>query len=749
MVALLAAAPGRAADPPQGPSNSSADNRDHAPTDPAATRSAPEEEIVVTAEKRQQTLIDVPAAVSVVSGATLATQEARTFQDYLNQVPGLQLNQDTPGQGRLIIRGLNTGGVASTVAVYVDETPFGSSSGLANGAILAGDFDTFDVSRVEVLKGPQGTLYGASSLGGVLKFVTNAPDPAKFSLRARTGVEGVDGGGTGFFEDAVVNVPLAPTLAVRASGFYRRDAGFIDSIGTAGSRVAKDVNADRSYGGRASVLWTPDPRVSIRLSAILQNIDTAAPSVVDSSADTLQTLYGRPTQSVFVPPLRDVKYRLYNGTGSFDLGFAELTSVTSYATQKQPSRTDETFALSGLIETALGVPNQLYQAQDTNLRKWTQEVRLSSSGGRLLDWVVGAYYTHEHGLIFQQYVPVTPGTLDPITSLPSLALANLSSTYQEIAGFANATVHLGERIDIDLGGRESHNSQHADEDLSGALVGPATTFVQHSHENVFTYSVAPKLKLGRDAAIYLRVAKGFRPGGPNALGPGAPAGSETYRSDTVTNYEAGFKGETPDHSFAIDISGFHIDWHNIQLLTSVTTDAGPFNFNANGGKARSDGVEFTVTVRPTAGLDLSVNGSYNHAYLTEAAPAAVGGLAGDELPYTPKITVNLNGTYTWRLFGQTDAFVGGTLRSLGNQSGEFDAAYRTANGRQRRVPAYETVDLRAGLDVGRVQLEAYVRNLLNADGKLSNTIVGVYPNGAVGAGVIRPRSIGASATVAF
>ncbi len=130
------------------------------------------EEVIVTAQKRAEALIDVPQSVSVVDGDVLERQQASNFQDYLKLVPGLQLVQTTPGVGRLVVRGINTGGVASTVAVYVDETPFGSSSGLVNGAILAGDFDTFDMQRIEVLRGPQGTLYGASSLGGVLKFAT-------------------------------------------------------------------------------------------------------------------------------------------------------------------------------------------------------------------------------------------------------------------------------------------------------------------------------------------------------------------------------------------------------------------------------------------------------------------------------------------------------------------------------------------------------------------------------------------------
>ena len=153
----------------------------------ASATDSPNDLIIVTAQKRSQTLLEVPQSISVVSGAKLEEQHADSFEDYLKLIPGLQLDQSTPGSGRLIVRGVNTGGVASTVAIYMDETPFGSSSGLVNGAILAGDFDTFDLDRIEVLRGPQGTIYGASSLGGVLKFVTKLPSTTGLVVRGRVG----------------------------------------------------------------------------------------------------------------------------------------------------------------------------------------------------------------------------------------------------------------------------------------------------------------------------------------------------------------------------------------------------------------------------------------------------------------------------------------------------------------------------------------------------------------------------------
>lgn len=736
-------------------------------SDVVQAANAPGEDIIVTAQKRAQTLVDVPQSITVVSGATLEHQQAPDIQDFLKLVPGVQLTQDTPGFGRLVFRGINTGGVASTVGVYVDETPFGSSSALVNGAILAGDFDTFDIARVEVLRGPQGTLYGASSLAGVFKYVTNAPETDRFIGRARGGVETVKGGDLSYYGNAVINIPLGDTLAFRASGTYRRDGGFIDSTGlsstdvfgnTFTTRNRRNINTDRTYGGRASLLFKPSDAFSVRLSAILQNIDADAPTTVDADPNTLHELYGRPTQSLFTAPKSSVSYRVYNGLINANLGFATLTSSSSYATLRQRYDTDVTFNLGGLINFVFGLPGappEVFLPQTTRVEKYTEEVRLASNPSSIFDWLLGGYYTHEKGVIDQAYSAVVPGTSTPAPGLPLLAQVNASSTYQEIAGFADGTLHLGEHFDIDLGGRYSHNKQRANQMQDGALAGgPATYPTATSSENVFTYSVAPKLKLNNRASIYLRVAKGFRPGGPNALPPGTAttgplAVPTTFKSDSLVSYEAGFKGETQDRTFAIELSAFHIDWNRIQLFAVVNN----FGINVNGTGAKSDGVEFNTTFRPTAGFDLSINGAYTRARLSGDTSPLVGGRKGDQLPFTPKFSAGVNGDYRWAI-GGTEAFVGASLRALSKQSGAFDADYRAANGRQRQVFAYDVVDLRAGVDVGRFGIELYAKNLTNAagvtsTGALTANGVPILPNGAVGTGILRPRTVGLSLTASY
>jgi iron complex outermembrane receptor protein len=715
------------------------------PSTPAASADGMAQ-VVVTAQKRVQTTIDVAQSMSVVSGAALEQDEVNGFSDYLKLVPGLQLDQSSQGQGRLIMRGINTGGVASTVAVYVDETPFGSSSGLVNGGVLAGDFDTFDLARIEVLRGPQGALYGASSLGGLLKFVTNAPDTSQFLMRARVGVAQVDGGGTEYKTNLMINTPISDTLAFRASGSFTKEPGFIDSIGNGGSDVASNINSARNSGGRASLLYKPNGDVSLRLSAVAQNITTHAPDLVEADPNTLQTLYGSQTQSQFVPDLSNIQYRLYNATLNWDLGPVTLTSSTSFSKQDQSMRLDGTF-LSGLIQQVFGPPNQLYLGQNTNLKKETQELRLASNQPGAFDWLAGLYYSHEDGLVHQTYVPVTPHTLDPITSLPNLALLDLNSTYREIAAFGNATVHLGPKVDVDVGARYSQNKQDASQVSSGALVG-SSDYLAASSESVSTYSLAPKYKISERAAIYARMATGYRPGGPNVLPPDAPAGTpRTYQSDTVRSYEVGYKSYSADGVFGFEGALYHIDWKNIQLLAEVNN----LGVNINGASATSNGLEATATFRPLHDLLLSVNGAYSDAHLDADTGPLVGGDSGDKLPFTPKLSISLNGDYRWPLAAGGALYAGASVRHLSEQTATYDAAYRAANGHQRELPAYSVVDVHAGLEHGKWSVDAYVKNLNNSDGKTSASALtsngfNVYPNGAIGLGVITPRTIGFTVT---
>ncbi|HEY3948911.1 TonB-dependent receptor plug domain-containing protein, partial [Phenylobacterium sp.] len=313
----------------------------------AAADSPSVQELVVTADKREENVKDVPQSVTAISGASLDIQRAVSFQDYVTQVPGMNLVSSQPGSARLTLRGINAGGDSATIGTYVDETPYGSVTGLANGAVLAPDLDTFDMKRLEVLRGPQGTLYGASSLGGLLKFVMNAPDPSHFEARGEIDGEGLNSGGDGGSVKALVNIPLTSTAAFRASGYYSEQPGYIDDP----LRGAKDVNSARYDGARFGFLYKPMDNFSIRLSAVGQDISSRGSNTEDLNPTTLQTLYGDLTQSRTFSSPNVLQYRIYNATITYDFGAANLTSATSYGKLHQTTNEDATAQLGALLSS--------------------------------------------------------------------------------------------------------------------------------------------------------------------------------------------------------------------------------------------------------------------------------------------------------------------------------------------------------------------------------------------------------------
>lgn len=728
--------------------------------------------IIVTAQKRIQLLAEVPQSISVVGEDTLVRQQADSFTDYAELVPGLTLTQSNPGETRIILRGVNTGSVGSTVAIYLDETPFGSSTSLGNAAVLAGDFDTFDVGRIEVLRGPQGTLYGSNALGGVLRFVTNPPVLGEWEGRAQAGIETVKGGGLGWQTNGVVNVPLGDMIAIRASGFYRREAGFIDAIGRS---PEEEINEADIYGGRISALFEPSEGFSLRLTAQAQNIRAGSPGSYDANPVSLDPITVDPTtgaalgdglfRTEFYPEYNDVDYRLYNATMDLDVGFGTLTSVTSYGELDQRQLSDNTFQLgatvTGVYQALAGRTDTLGVFIDAPLQqeKFTQEVRLASYDSDVFEWQIGGYYTDERVDLTQFLVPFVQDTaqlIDPaLLGFAELLTLTLDSDYEEIAGFANATWHITPRWEVSAGGRYSHNEQSAVQTEVGAfqplqgLPSPNIT-TGESEESVFTWSLSSRYELSDYSSAYARVAKGYRPGGPNVVPPGAgPDFPVQYDADTLISYELGVRSETVDRSLMIDAAVYYLDWNDILVFGAFDTAIGPVGANDNGGGARVFGAEAMVTLRPTDGLIVSINGAFTDAKLTDDTPPVTGGLDGDRLPFTPRWAVTTSLDYEWNIGGDTTAFVGGDLRLVGDQPAGFDPTYRALFGDRLTIDGYQTIDLRAGLLWENFSVTAFARNLTDAGGLTNVGGLGTRPGTLLGASPIRPRTVGLIAAASF
>ncbi|HUD93644.1 TonB-dependent receptor [Sphingobium sp.] len=690
------------------------------------------QEIVVTAQKRTERLKDVPAAITALTSESLQERVASKLDDYVARIPGLVVSQagGASGATQLSIRGITTGaGGNPTVGVYIDESPFGASTGY--GAYTVPDLDPQDLARVEVLRGPQGTLYGAGSLGGLLKYVTADPDPTRFFGRVQVDGSTVDGGGRGYGMRAAANVPLSETVALRVSGYNRRDPGFIDNVQTG----EKDINATRYYGGRAALAWQLNDDWKIRASALYQHY-SGSPPIVDYDSMTFQPSYGELKQSR-APDTTNVRQNIgaYSLLVEGDLGFATLTSASTYNHQTMRFNLDYSPLLSPQLAPAFGIPTLGFKnTAPVSVDKYTQELRLSSPTSDSLSWQLGAFYTHEKQKAFSQILSIDRETGAPITGLPDIGSVAGHYKFAEVALFGDATYHFSSAFDITAGLRYSKNKQRVRNVNTGLLFG-TTVFETPSKDDALTFLVSSSYHIDKDTMIFARVASGYRPGGPNATYPGAPP---TYGPDKVTDYELGLKSDLFDRKLSLELSGFWIDWRDIQIQR-VTLGS----YVDNGPSAVSRGFEASGTVRPARGLEIYGNIAYTDAHLTEDLPTGSAlGISGDRLPLTPRWGGAAGATYTVPLSGDWNGDLGIDWRHVGWRAGAFPNAGQV----RFHLPSYDTVDLRAGVSNDRWTFTLYAKNLGDVRGLSTDVNLGA---GMTSVSVIQPRTFGVSAAAKF
>jgi outer membrane receptor protein involved in Fe transport len=710
-----------------------------APSAPDAPPPPPVEvqEVVVTAEKRAERIQDVPMSMTALAGDRLTATQATTLQDVVDDVPGVQVISASPIANDLVIRGLSVGaGINSSVATYVDETPYTTVGPFAYSTNLAPNFDTYDLARVEVLKGPQGTLYGANALGGLLKYVTNPPDPTHYSASLLTGVSAVDHSGqVGRIVDGMVNVPLGDDAALRLVAGDAYFPGYIDDP----SRSKTDINAVERYGMRASLLWKPSPDLSLRLSADYQYIAAGDTGSEDMVAATLKPLYGALTQERPIAQPQKATNTIYNSTINWNTSLGTLVSATSYSQVDPVSWFDLSSIYGPTLSAMFGRRFGAAAEAQEPVNSFTQELRLSSPKGGRMDWIVGAFYDSESADEHEPLFPVDLETGEVLRDFsPSLGAYHITSTYREYAGFADFTYHITPAFEVSAGGRYSSSSQSYHQINAGVFTG-ADDFVTRSNQSVFTYSVDAKYRFSPDLMIYGRVASGFVPGGPNDVLPGSPL-PMTYRSSSTTNYEIGVKGASGDGRIGYDLDLFDVEWQDIQLIAEVNNLYGA----TNGGAARSRGVEGAISFRPVQGLKLGLDGAYIDARLTEDTPASFGGLAGDWLPLSPAFAGTASAAYQRPLRGGLSGFSGLEWHYDGERMSEFEFGAP-----RQRLPAYSTVNLRAGLKFESYTLTVYVKNA--ADTRAISS-VGPETLGGVSAltSVIgTPRTVGLTLAATF
>lgn len=687
------------------------------PAGPPATPEATElDRVLVTAEKRAEPASRVPMGISTIGEEAIERMQINSVSQLAGAVPGFSVaNSGSLGRASLSIRGVAPMGNTAAMAVYVDDVPLTANGAYSFASGLIFDVLPYDLESVEVLRGPQGTLYGASALGGILKYTTRKPEPGFFEGRVGAGFEQVRGGGDlGWTVRGSINAPLAgDRLALRAS-YARKDVpGWVDAT----RRGREDTNASSQEVVRASLLWRLGEGASLLLGASRQagrQDDTSGIFLDPATRRPFSPEYGHAYHLAWKT---DIESTLYSMTLDLDLGWADLMSSTSYMEASQSISSDATYSYGGFMPLFGLAPGTTRNDSSPGFDKRVQEVRLTSKESDRFEWLVGGFYTREDAVLRQVFPALDADGRPQEAATQPLADATVATGYRETAVFANATYGFTPAFDVSAGIRYAKNEQDMRSRTFGYLMGAGAEEAGRSEEGVTTYSLAPRYFVDDDTMVYARYSTGYRAGGPNAIFPGIP--QTQVDSDTIANYEIGLKRYFRDRRAYVDVQAFRVDWKDLRV--NLLHDG--ISYGSNGGGATSRGIELETRFLLTDAWSIGFNGSYIDAELSDPIPGQAA--AGDPLPMTPDVTAALTVQYDVRL-GGWDAYVGGSYRYYGAVVTNVAPASAYA------LPSYTMLDLNAGLRRGDWSIGLYVRNAANAL---------AYSNASAVASALAPRDV--------
>ncbi len=691
-------------------------------------------DVVITAMRRREPAREVPMQVNALQADALERAGSKTLADYVADQPGVNLLRTGAVGGELSMRGVTTGDqTQATVGVYVDDVATGSSSAYAVGSSTPLDMGLLDLSRIELLRGPQGTLYGAGAMGGLLKYVTNVPDTEEFSGKVRLDVSSIKGGGTNATANAVLNIPIKEGVAaLRVAAFNDHFGGYYNAVGPA---AGNNIDRGDTYGGRLSLLLAPTKELTIRLTATTQNVRRDGLGLEDLNPLTGQPIEGNLTRRLYVPERYENRVSLYGLDVEYDFGWARLNAITSVQDVNIRTNLDVTpnyvpaLAAAGLpVQSATLVP-------DIQQHRVSQEFRMTSRPSGSVEWLAGVYLNHEHA-IQEGGIRAALGTgLGDMQLLTS----SLPSKYSETAAYGDLTWHATSKLSLTGGVRIARNNQTYANNAVGLLAGGASVSGGRSEESTSTYLATAKYAITPTSNVYFRAASGYRPGGPNALLPTTSTVlvSPSFNSDSLWSYELGYKADLLERTLSVEASVYDIEWKNLQQHIV----SGGFGFITNAGNARVRGSELALKWRPAPGWNLNAAAATIDAYLTTDA-RGLGANAGARLPDSARFSLALGAMRNFKVAGH-DAYLGANAHYVGERNSGYDGSATVPN---FKIPAYTLVDLQAGINFQYFSVEGYIRNLENRSGIVS---AGYLNSSVVQAVATQPRTIGMAITVPF
>jgi len=714
------------------------------------------EEVIVTAQKRgAQVLQDVPSQIQAFTSQQIEDYLATEFVDLATQVPSLQFQDLGPGDKEYIIRGVNSTATA-TVGVYYDEAVITARTKQDGGGRQA-DIELHDLERVEVLKGPQGTLYGASSMSGTIRFIPNKPDPSGFDANVEAQIADTENGEFGWHVDGMVNIPvIEDKLALRGVGWVTEDGGFVDNV-----RLGNDdINDNEVEGGRLAALWQPTSNVTITAFGVIQNRDVGGtsrqmPFLQPQFRQNLEAfnfpvfpVSDRDTDS-FTMTRWDEDLRLWGVKGEYESPWGSFLIASNWFEREVDFNFDSTPIL-----LFFGVPVPAITNQPQERELFTTEVRFASALDGPVQFVIGGFISDEDKSFASQVVatgpdgeplaPFQPG--DPNTFFGRDKFDQL----EQLAIFGEVEWTVNEQLSLLFGGRYYDfeiDSENIDTQpfTPRPLGGFEPTF--SVSDDKFTVKTNATWRFTEDKLVYFTAAQGFRPGGTNDVAfvpEGDPVPPAGFGPDELWNFEIGWKTEWYDGRVQLNGAVFAIRWDDIQVET-FDPDS-PFNVVRNEGEASIDGVEFELRARPLTGLDVFFGGSWQDARFTSEIPGAGPGSAfadsGDDIPNVPEFQFAASGQYVWPLFGPVEGLVRAewsyrddTLTAPNDPVLNVDLA------------SFHLVNLRAGVQNDAWAASVFVKNVFDDEDAMFDAINTTQdPRGILTA---RPRIIGVNFKYSF
>jgi iron complex outermembrane receptor protein len=694
-------------------------------------------EITVTAQKYNSTIQNTPISMSALSGAELAAAGINTVEGMATEVPGLSMRSAGPGQTEYEARGLaSNGGAAATVGFYLDEVPISPSAISFVGRDVI-DPDLYDINRIEVLRGPQGTLYGSGSMGGTIKVITNQPQIGITEGSVQGTLSGTEGGGVNGGGAFMFNLPIGDTLAVRLVGSDSWRSGWIDRIvvspfptdtatrgNVLGAPVQSIDNNDNTVlvkDGRISILYKPNSDFSILATAMSQQMSMGAYDEFDSPPGA--AYMARYEAFPLREPISDLVH-LYSLTMTANVGFADLTSATSYWNRNLNQFQDASESIAYTIGAAQQVPVTYNENDITS--QFSQEIRLTSHGDDRLRWIAGAFYESQ----LSTWKDFAANPLN--TAAPKGIYFSSDNTYrlQQFAAFADGTYSITDALKLSAGLRWYRYTSRQFENEWGSLAPNLTPLATPLETENAQNGFNPRLDLSYSPSdsltTYISASKGFRPGGVNQVipppnePPYCSPSPLTYSSDGVWDYEIGEKAKLNDRRLSINSDFYYIKWSNVQQFFVLACG---FAYTGNAGTGRSFGPEVEISAKLSDEWSVTVNGAYTDAKLTQPSASykyflqylqpggvstcpAGGSSCTAPILNVPKVTASVALAYETDVTPNLKL----TARVDDNYVGaSYDEAYYFGI----RLPPYSIANARIGLSKDHWTARFFVNNLTN------------------------------------